>query len=100
MSKEIEQQQREVVLRKDIQEGINAQQIVENETFKMVIESLNTKYLEAWEQTPDKDTQHELWLARNALKAVVGTFQIVIDDGKIAESEIQKQQDSEEKEEK
>lgn len=74
----------------------SAKKILNNKFFLKVMEDLDKACVREWRNAQDTETQHKWWIVQAGTNSVVNAFQSVIDDGKIAESELQQQQDQQE----
>ena len=80
-------------LTKDLDRALQAKQLLENHIYAEAIELVRNGIINAWENSPIRDTegQHELRLMLKLLNDLQNNIKRVVDSGKLAEIEIERQ---------
>ena len=78
-------------LNQEVQNGLDAQKIIENEQVKNAFKSIRAGIIEKWRNCPirDREGQHELKLMDKLLTDLEGYFKTVIESGKMAEFQLE-----------
>jgi hypothetical protein len=80
-------------LTKDLDRALQAKQLLENPIYVESFEIVRNGIINAWENSPIRDTegQHELRLMLKLLNDLQNNIKRVVDSGKLAEIEIERQ---------
>jgi hypothetical protein len=80
-------------LEKDSEKGLEAQQFLNNPVYIEAVRALRSTIHTAWENAPIRDVegQHELKLMLKLLNDLEANIKRVVNDGKIAQIEIERQ---------
>lgn len=80
-------------LEKDSEKGLEAQHLLNNPVYIEAVTALRTTLHMAWENAPIRDVegQHELKLMLKLLNDLEANIKRVVNDGKIAQIEIERQ---------
>ena len=78
-------------LNQEVQNGLDAQKIIENPLVQNAFNSIRAGIIEKWRSCPirDKEGQHELKLMDKLLTDLEGYFKTVIESGKMAEFQLE-----------
>lgn len=80
----------ELALHRDVDRAAKATALLTDPLFVSTTDQLEAEYIEAWRQSEPRDTQgRELsWLALKALDRMRARFTSIVNDGKMAQNEI------------
>jgi predicted metal-dependent hydrolase len=77
-----------------INRGAQAEALLRNELLQEAFAALDAEYIKAWRVTPARDTiaREKLWQAVNVLGKVRDHLAKVVNDGKLAQAEVNMRQ--------
>lgn len=77
---------------KTIVDGTQAQQLLENETLKAILESIEESYIQGWRtsEASDYDGRERLYLALQILEHIKTHLRVVAEAGKLATAQIER----------
>lgn len=80
--------------REAIELGERAKELLEDETLQLAFDHLKAKFTQAWANTTleDREGREKLYLARQGIEYAERELRILLDNGKIAASEIEKEE--------
>ena len=75
-----------------LQQGHEAETILNSEVFKLAFENLKSEYLNMWQESKELDSnlREKLYLAIKNLTTVEKHLRIIVEKGKITKSQLEK----------